>query len=201
MKRLAILLAVLAAPLLASAQTSTWEIDPSHSHASFTVRHMLVTNVRGEFQKMTGQLVLDEADVTKSTVEVSIDANTINTREPKRDEHLRSPDFFNVAKNPTLSFKSTRVEKVGEGKLKVTGNLTMNGVTRSVAFDVMGPTAPVANPWGKIVRGVAASTTVSRKDFGLLWNKVVEAGPVVGDEVKVELEFELSKKEAKQASN
>jgi polyisoprenoid-binding protein YceI len=195
MKRLTLLLAVLAAPGLASAQTSKWDFDPSHSNASFTVRHMVISNVRGEFQKMTGMVTLDEKDVTKSVVEVTIDAGSVNTREAKRDEHLRSPDFFNTAKNPTLTFKSTKVEKAGEGKLKVTGNLTMNGVTKAVVLDVSGPTAPVVSPWGKTLRGVSGSATVNRKDFGLAWSKVVEAGPVVGDEVKIELEVELVKQD------
>jgi len=199
MKRL-VLAVALAAPAAALAQTSTWDFDPSHSHASFTVRHMVISNVRGEFRKMSGKVVLDEKDVTKSTVEATIDATTVDTREEKRDAHLRSPDFFNVAQHPTLTFKSTKVEKAGEGKLKVTGNLTMNGVTKAAVLDVTGPTAPVLTPWGKTLRGVSATTTLNRKEFGLMWNKAVEAGPIVGDEVKVELEVELIKQEAPAAA-
>lgn len=193
MKRLALALALALLPGLALAQVSTWNIDPSHSHASFTVRHLVISNVRGEFGKTTGVLKLDEKDPTQSTVEATIDATTIDTRELKRDEHLKSPDFFDVAKHPTITFKSTRVEKKGEGKLAVTGDLTLHGVTRPVTLDVVGPTPEVKDPWGNARRGFSASGELDRKEFGLLWSKTVEAGPVVGDKVKIEIEAEFLK--------
>lgn len=192
MKRLALAaLALVALPALA--QTSTWNVDPSHTHAAFTVRHLVISNVRGEFGKTTGTLTLDEGDITRSKVEATIDVASVNTREPKRDEHLKSPDFFDVAKFPTMTFKSTKVEKAGAGKLKVTGDLTLRGVTKPVVLDVEGPTAEIKDPRGNARRGVSATATINRKDFGVAWSKLIEAGPVVGDEVKIEIEAELVK--------
>jgi len=191
MMRLFAVFAVLATPVLAPAQTSNWNLDPTHSHASFTIRHLVISNVRGDFQKLTGSVKLDEKDVTKSTVEATIDAASIDTRVADRDNHLRSPDFFDVAKFPSITFKSTKVEAAGKGKLKVTGDLTIHGVTKSVVLDVDGPTSEVKDPWGNARRGLAASTKIDRRDFGLTWGKLVEAGPVVGDEVKIEIEGEL----------
>jgi len=195
MKRIARIAAVLALALpgLALGATSTWQLDPAHTHAIFGVRHLVITTVKGEFGKTTGTLVLDEADVTKSKVEATIDVTTLNTREPKRDEHLRSPDFFDVAKHQTITFKSTKVEKAGEGKLRVTGDLTLRGVTKSVTLDVAGPTQEIKDPWGNVKRGVSATGKINRKDFGLNWSKAIEAGPVVGDEVTIEIESELAK--------
>jgi len=195
MKRISHIAAVLAAaaPALAFAQTSTWNLDSSHTQSSFGVKHFVITTVKGEFGKTTGTVTLDEKDVTKSKVEATIDATTISTREPKRDEHLRSADFFDVANHPTITFRSTKVEKAGEGKLKVTGDLTMRGVTKPVTLDVTGPTAEIKDPWGNARRGVSASGKLNRKDFGIAWSKLVEAGPVVGDEVSIEIEAELVK--------
>ena len=195
MKRIARIAAVLALALpgLALGATSTWQLDPAHTHAIFGVRHLVITTVKGEFGKTTGTLVLDEADVTRSKVEATIDVTTLNTREPKRDEHLRSPDFFDVAKHQTITFKSSKVEKAGEGKLKVTGDLTIRGVTKSVTLDVAGPTKEIKDPWGNVKRGVSATGKINRKDFGLNWSKTIEAGPVVGDEVTIEIEAELAK--------
>jgi len=192
MKRIALaILALTAVPALAD--SSTWKIDPAHSHAAFTVRHLVISNVRGEFGKSEGALTLDEGDVTKSKVEATIDMASIDTREAKRDEHLKSPDFFDVAKFPKMTFKSTKVEKAGEGKLKVTGDLTLKGVTKSVVLDVTGPTKEIKDPWGNVKRGVSASGKINRQDFGVSWGKVIEAGPVVGDEVTIEIEAELTK--------
>ena len=191
MKRLAVLLSVTLAPLPALAEPSTWSIDPAHTQSMFTVRHMMVSNVRGQFEKTTGSVALDEQDLARSSVEATIDVNSIDTRVPDRDKHLRSPDFFDAANYPTITFKSTRVEKVGDGKLKVSGNLTIRGVTKPVVLDVDGPTAAVKDPGGNARRGITATTTISRQDYGLKWNKLVEAGPVVGDEVKIEIEAEL----------
>ncbi|ATB28131.1 YceI family protein [Melittangium boletus] len=187
--------AVLAAPSFAFA--TEFEIDPAHSAASFSVRHMMVTNVRGAFSKVSGTVNVDDKDVTKSTVEATIDATTINTNEPKRDEHLKSADFFDTGKFPTITFKSTKVAKAGKG-FKVTGDLTMHGVTKPVVLDVTeGLTPEAKDPWGNTKRGATATTKVNRKDFGLAWNKALETGGVaVGEEVTITLDLELTKKQA-----
>jgi polyisoprenoid-binding protein YceI len=198
MKRLFALALALAAPVAALAQSS-WILEPTHTHASFTIRHLVISNVRGEFAKTAGTVKLDEKDVTKSTVEATIETATIDTRVPDRDNHLRSPDFFDAAKFPKITFKSTKVEKAGEGKLKVTGDLTIKDVTKPVVLDVTGPTAEIKDPWGNTRRGLAATTKINRRDFGLTWGKVIEAGPVVGDEVSIEIEGELLKQEPKPA--
>jgi len=197
MKRIlrAVTFALALAPGLALGQSSTWTIDPAHSHASFSIRHMVISNVRGEFGKMSGTLTLDEKDVTKSSVEATIDATTIDTREPKRDEHLKSPDFFDVARYPAITFKSTKVEKAGKDALKVTGDLTMRDVTKRVVLKVTGPTAAVKDPYGNIRRGVSATTKLDRKDYGVAWSALLEGGgAVVGNEVNIELEVEVIKK-------
>ena len=191
--------AIASAALLAPAAgfAAELEIDSSHSGASFTVKHMMISNVRGEFNKVSGTFNYNEKDPTKSTVAATIDASSIDTREPKRDEHLKSPDFFDVAKHPKITFKSKKVAKAGEGKLKVTGDLTMRGVTKEVVLDVEGPTKPVKDPWGNLKIGATATTTLNRKDFGLNWNQALEAGGVlVGEDVKVELDLEFLQKAA-----
>jgi polyisoprenoid-binding protein YceI len=177
-----------------STQTSTWNIDPVHSTAQFKVKHMMISNVKGEFTKITGKLELDEADITKSRVEAFIDATTINTREDDRDTHLKSADFLDVEKFPDLSFKSTQVSKSGEGELSVEGDLTMRGVTRKVVFEVEGPSPATKDPWGNTRIGLSATTRVHRKDFGLNWNAVLEAGGIlVGEEVAISLDVEFIK--------
>jgi len=189
---------VLAAPSLAFA--TEYEIDAAHSGANFSVKHMMVSNVRGAFSKVTGTANIDEKDITKSTVEAVIDATTINTNEPKRDEHLKSPDFFDTAKYPTITFKSTKVEKAGQN-LKVSGDLTMHGVTKPVVLDVEGFTTEAKDPWGNTKRGGTATTKINRKDFGLGWNKVLETGGVaVGEEIAITLDLELNKKQAPAAT-
>jgi polyisoprenoid-binding protein YceI len=181
-------------PALAFGQTSTWNIDSAHSHASFSIRHLVISNVRGEMGKVTGTVTLDDKDITRSTVEATIDVTGIDTREPKRDEHLRSPEFFDAAKYPTITFKSTKVEKEGDG-LKVTGNLTMRGVTKPVTLEVAGPTAEIKDPWGMARRGVSAKAKLNRQDYGVSWSKALEGGgAVVGNDVNIELEVELVKK-------
>lgn len=193
MLKSAVLAAVLAVPSFAFA--ATYEIDSAHSGAHFTVRHLMVSNVRGEFGKVTGTVNIDEKDITKSSVEASIDVSTINTREPKRDEHLKSADFFDVEKYPTITFKSKKVAKAGAGKLKVTGDLTMHGVTKEVVLDVEGPAKEAKDPWGNIRSGATATTKLNRKDFGLGWNQALETGGVmVGEEVAVTIDLELTKK-------
>ena len=195
----AVAVALVLAPALALGQVSTWDFDSAHSHASFVVSHMVVSKVRGDFGKMTGTLTLDEKDPTKSKVEATIDATSIDTREPKRDEHLRSPDFFDVAKYPSITFKSAKVEKAKDG-LKVTGELTMRGVTKTVVLDVKGPTAEIKDPWGKTRRGASATTKLNRQDYGVAWSKLIEGGgAVVGNEVAVEIELELVKQEPAKA--
>ena len=198
MKRFAISLSLVLTfllPALASAATSTWVIDADHSSVQFKVKHLMVSNVKGEFKKFSGALTIDDADITRSKVDVTIDAASIDTGDAKRDEHLRSPDFFDVAKNPTLKFVSTKVAKTGDGTLKVTGTLMLHGVSREVVLDVEGPTSAIKDPWGNTKRGASATTKINRKDFGLTWNKALETGGVVvGDEVAITLEVELLKK-------
>jgi len=183
----------LALPVVASA--STWSIDPDHSNVGFKVRHLMVSNVKGSFDKYSGTVDLNDKDITKSKVEVSIDTNSINTNVQKRDEHLRSADFFDVAKYPTMTFVSKKVAKTGKDKLKVTGDLTLHGVTRQVVLDVEGPSKESKDPWGNIRKGATATTKINRKDFGLVWNAALETGGVaVGEEVTITLEIEMIKK-------
>jgi polyisoprenoid-binding protein YceI len=169
-----------------------WQIDPAHSAAHFSVRHLMISNVRGEFSKLSGSALINPSDPAKSKVEVAIEAASINTREPQRDEHLRSADFFDVANHATLTFRSKRVQALGADNFKLTGDLTIRGVTKEVTFDVEGPTASIKDPYGNVRTGIAATTKVNRKDFGLVWNALTEAGGlVVGDEVKITIEAEL----------
>jgi polyisoprenoid-binding protein YceI len=172
-----------------------WQIDPAHSAAHFSVRHLMISNVRGEFAKVSGDVVLDPSDLTKSTVEVSVDATTIDTREPQRDEHLRSADFFDVANHPAITFRSKQISAAGADRFKVTGDLTIRGVTREVTFDLEGPAPVVKDPWGNVRTGVSATAKINRKDFGLVWNALTEAGGVVvGDVVTITFEAELIQK-------
>jgi len=181
---------------LATPQTSTttWNIDPVHSVAEFKVKHMMISNVKGQFPKVTGALTVDENDLSRSRVEASIEAVSIETRDPQRDAHLRSADFLDVEKFPTLSFNSTRISLVREGELAVEGDLTIRGVTRKVTFSVEGPTPPVKDPWGNTRIAVSATTKINRKEFGLTWNAALETGGIlVGDEVAVTLDVEFVK--------
>ena len=174
--------------------TTTWNLDPIHSVAEFKVKHMMISNVKGQFTNLKGVLDLDESDLTKSRVEASIDAASINTRDGQRDTHLKSADFVDVEKFPTLSFKSWRVSHVGDGELAVAGDLTIHGVTRSVVLAVEGPTAPAKDPWGNTRVGLSATTKVNRKDFGLNWNAALETGGIlVGDEVTITLDVQFVK--------
>jgi polyisoprenoid-binding protein YceI len=195
-----LLLALLSlAPALALAAPSTWNLDASHSQVGFAVKHLVISNVRGEFTKYEGRIVLDDADPTKSGVEATIDVSSLDTRVADRDAHLKSPDFFDVAKYPSITFKSTRVEKAGKDGLRVTGDLTLHGVTKPVVLTVT--TGPeVKGMYGETRRGFSATTKIDRKAFGLTWNKVVEAGPAVGDEVSITLDLEVVKDQGKTAS-
>ncbi|MRR35832.1 polyisoprenoid-binding protein [bacterium] len=186
---------IVALALPAFAFASTWTIDPDHSNVGFKVRHLMVSNVKGSFDKHSGTVEIDDKDITKSAVNVSIDTNSINTNVQKRDEHLRSADFFDVAKYPTMTFVSKKVAKAGKDKLKVTGDLTLHGVTKQVVLDVEGPTKESKDPWGNIRKGATATTKINRKDFGLVWNAALETGGVaVGEEIAITLEIEMIKK-------
>jgi polyisoprenoid-binding protein YceI len=174
--------------------TTTWNLDPVHSVAEFKVKHMMISNVKGQFPKVTGKLTLDESELTKSQVEATIEAASIETRDPQRNAHLKSADFLDVEKFPTLSFKSTGVRRIGDGELAVEGDLTIHGVTRKVVFSVEGPTPPAKDPWGNARIAVSATTKISRKDFGLTWNAALETGGIlVGDEVTITLDVQFVK--------
>ncbi|HEY0706500.1 MAG TPA: YceI family protein, partial [Polyangia bacterium] len=165
------------------------------------VKHMMLTTVKGHFEKITGSVNLDDKEPTKSTVEVKIDANSINTREPNRDKHLRSADFFDVAKHPELVFKSTKIEKAGKDKYKVTGDFTMRGVTKPLVLQVVAPSKELKNPWGVATRAVTATGKLNRKDWGLEWNKALEAGGVlVSDEVTLDVQLQLNPPKAPPAA-
>jgi len=176
------------------AATTSWNIDPAHTTAEFKVKHMMITNVKGQFSAVTGVVEIDPEEVANSHVEVSIDASSISTRDAQRDAHLKSPDFFDVEKFPTLSFASTRVTRKDDGDLAVEGNLTIHGVTRKAVFEVEGPSQPAKDPWGNVRIGWSASTKINRKDFGLNWNAALEAGGLlVGDQVTITLDAQAVK--------
>ena len=184
----------LLASLSALAQTSTWNIDPAHSTAQFTVRHLGISNVTGNFTKVTGSVVLNEKDTTQSQVSASIDVSSVDTRVEARNKDLKSPNFFDVEKYPTIEFKSKRIVNDG-GKLQVIGDLTIHGTTREVTLDVDGPTPELADPWGNSRRGISATTTINRKDFNLIYNNVLKTGEaVVGENVKIQIDAEMVKK-------
>ena len=190
----AVLGAMLSLPVVSA--PSTWQIDSQHASAQFAVKHLMISTVRGAFHGVTGTINWDDTDITKSTIDVTIDTTTVDTREPKRDAHLKSPDFFDVAKFPTMTFKSKRVEQAGAGKLKVTGDLTIRGVTKEVVLDVDGPTAAIKDPWGNTRVALNATTAVNRQDFGVKWNANMDGGGVVvGDNVNVTIDAELVKKQ------
>jgi polyisoprenoid-binding protein YceI len=176
----------------ANAAPTTWKIDPRHSDAGFAVTHLLISTVRGEFHGINGTVVFDDKDLSKSSVIVTIDATTVDTREPDRDKDLKSANFFDVAQFPTFTFKSTKVESAGAGKLRVTGDLTIHGITKSVVLDVDGPKAAIKDPWGMTRSAVSATTKINRKDFGITWAKTMDTGgAIVGDEVNITLDVEM----------
>lgn len=186
---LTLALATLATPALAA----TWTLDPAHSSVQFSVRHMMLSNVRGEFGKVGGTVTGDEATPTAAAITATIDAASINTREAKRDEHLKSADFLDVAKFPTITFTSKKIEAAGPGTFKVTGDLTLHGVTKEVVLDVSDLTPPVKDPSGKTRAGVTASTKINRKDFGVNWSKAMDnGGVVVGDDVAITVDVEAT---------
>jgi polyisoprenoid-binding protein YceI len=170
-----------------------YKIDGSHSKAGFAVKHLMVSTVRGDFSKVSGTIVYDEKNPAATKVNATIDVTAINTNEPKRDEHLKSPDFFDAAKYPTITFVSKSARKTADG-IAVTGDLTIHGVTKEVVLNVDGPTAEVKDPWGNARRGATATTKINRKDFGLTWNKALETGGVmVSEEVAITVDVEAVK--------
>jgi polyisoprenoid-binding protein YceI len=186
-------LAVLACAGL-RAQPVHWKIDPLHSSAQFSVKHLMISTVRGQFGGVKGNIVYDPKNPSAATVEATIDCSTVNTGEPKRDADLKTAEFFDVKKYPVMTFKSKRVETAGEGKLKMVGDLTINAVTREVILDLEGPTPPIKDAQGREKIGVSGETKISRKEFGILYNPILETGGVtVSDEVKIILEIELIK--------
>lgn len=190
LQNIAIVLAALALPALAA----DYNIDSAHSAAQFSVRHLMVSNVRGEFSKVTGKVAYDDANPGAITVEASVDVATVSTREPKRDEHLKSPDFFDAAKYPTFSFKSKSAKKTAGG-LDVAGELNIHGVSKPVVLHVSGITKEIKDPFGMLRRGATATTVINRKDFGVSWNKDLDGGGVVvGEEVTITLDMEVARK-------
>lgn len=189
-------LVVFAATLLGfgSARAATWALDPAHTNINFSVRHMMLSDVTGEFDKFSGTITANDDDPKSVEIEVTIDAASINTRNEKRDTHLKSPDFLDVAKYPTITFKSVKIEPVSDNKWKITGNLTLHGVTKPVVLEVTGPT-PEVNVMGSVHRAASATTTINRQDFGVAFNKTLDnGGLVVGNDVMVTINVDAGKK-------
>ena len=194
LRHLVLSLALAALPALAVAQTVTWTIDPGHSAATFSVRHMIVANVKGEFSGPVGTATFDPKDLTTLRVEATIDTRTINTRNPDRDKDLRGDQFFDVSKYPRMTFKSRSVTVAGPGKLKVLGDLTIKSITKPVTLEVDGPTAEIKDIWGLKRIGATATTTINRRDFNIVYNSLLEGGgAVVGDQVTISLDIELTR--------
>lgn len=177
----------------AFAATGTYQIDPNHSTAQFVVRHLGISNVQGDFTKISGTVVFDDQDISKSSVNASIDVSSVDTRVQSRDNDLKSANFFDVAKFPVMTFTSTKIWSTGNGTAKMTGNLTIHGVTKEVTFDVSGPTAPV-NAMGGMRRGIEATAKISRKDFGI----TADAG-VIGDQISITIDAEILQRTASQS--
>jgi polyisoprenoid-binding protein YceI len=199
MTRILALALAAALPSAALAVPGTWQIDPAHSGSHFAVKHLVISTVRGDFGKTTGTISLDEKDLARSSVEATIDVTTIDTKVADRDNHLKSPDFFDAANHPSITFKSRKVEKSGADKLKVSGDLTIKGTTKPVVLSVT-YSKPVTGMGGETRRAFTAATRINRKDFGLAWSKTVEAGPVVGDNVDVTIDVEAVKDQPKAAA-
>jgi polyisoprenoid-binding protein YceI len=186
------LITALAMAATAAAQAGTWQIDPNHSSAQFSVRHLGVSTVRGAFMKVAGSAKHDPADPSKDSLEATIDTNSVDTRVQMRDNDLRSPNFFDVQKYPTITFHSKSTKVAGAGKLQITGDLTIHGVTKEVVLDVDGPSAAIKDPWGNQRIGASAATKINRQDFG-----VSGAPGVVGDEITITIDVELIQPQAK----
>jgi len=194
-QRIGVVFAIaLLASISAFAETSTWDIDPQHSTAHFTVRHFGISNVTGSFTKVSGTANIDSADIAKSTVKATIDVSSVDTRVEMRDKDLRSPNFFDVEKYPTIEFNSKRITKTGDN-VQVVGDLTIHGTTRGVTLNVDDMTPEVADPWGNTRRGFSANTSINRKDFGLTYNNLLKTGEaVVGEAIKIQIDVEFVKK-------
>jgi polyisoprenoid-binding protein YceI len=188
--------AVALVPAMALAQATTWNVDGSHTRTGFSVKHLVISDVKGEFAKTEGKAQVDETDLAKSSVEVTIDAGSIDTRDAKRDAHLKSADFFDVAKYPTITFKSTKVVPGKDGAISITGDVTMRGVTKPVTLEGELSKA-IVDPWGLTRRGVTLSGKIDRKAWGVSWSKVTDVGAVVGDEVKLDIQAEIVKDQPK----
>ncbi|OJY26750.1 MAG: polyisoprenoid-binding protein [Myxococcales bacterium 68-20] len=185
-----------AAPQPTATAATKWSIDPAHTSVTFGVRHMMVSTVRGEFQKVTGTVTWDPAQPEATTIEASLDVASINTREAQRDAHLKSADFLDVEKYPTIEFRSRGVGRSMAGGVEIVGELTIHGTTRVITLQVEGPTAEYKNPWGQTVMGASAKTTIKRSDFGMTWNTVLEAGGLlVGDDISIQLDVELRREQ------
>lgn len=174
------------------AAITTWKLDPAHSHAEFKVKHMMISNVKGSFNGLSGTLTEHATDKTLSTIEATIDVNTVITGDAQRDAHLKSADFFDAAQFPTMTFRSSKVQPNGDGGYNVVGDLTLHGQTRQQTFIVEGPTAPGKDPWGNTRIGLSATTKINRKDYGLNWNAALETGGIlVGDDVNITIEAQF----------
>lgn len=184
-----------AMPVLAGPQ-SNWQIDSDHSNAQFVVRHLGISNVQGEFTKVSGQVNLNEQDASRSTVMTTIDVASVDTRNSNRDADLKSDHFFDVAKYPTMTFVSKKITSAGEGKLQMTGDLTMHGVTREVTFDVEGPSKPIKDPWGNRRRGASATAKINRKDFGMTYgtSAMASGDMMIGDVITITIDIEMVQK-------
>lgn len=194
MKRLIGIMLAVAIMLPFSAMAATYTLDPAHTSIGFKVKHLMITNVKGVFEKFQGTVVIDDKDIAKSKINASVDIASINTNIAKRDDHLRSADFFDAAKYPKMTFESTKFERVGPDKLKVTGNLTIRGVTKPVVLSVEGLTGEMKTPQGEIKRGAAATAVINRQDFGVSWNKKLDAGGVVvADDVHINIDVEMNR--------
>jgi polyisoprenoid-binding protein YceI len=190
----AALTAMLSAATATHAQSTTWQLDPAHSNAQFSVRHLGISNVQGEFTKVTGTVNLDDQDISKSTVTASIDVNSLDTRVQHRDDDLKSDHFFDVAKYPAITFQSTKIVSTGEGSAKMTGNLTLHGISKEVTFDVTGPTKVIQAMGTR--RGASATTKINRQDFGMVYmtNDLPGGDEMIGDIVTITLDIEMTKK-------
>jgi polyisoprenoid-binding protein YceI len=176
---------------------TTYAIDPAHSSAQFTIRHLMISNVRGDFKTVTGTVIYDPENLAVSSIDAEIDVNSLNTRDENRDAHVKGAEFFHVEKHPSIKFKSSKVEPEGEGEFKVTGNLTILGVSKEVVLTVEGPSDEAKDPWGNLRIGASATTKIKRSEYGLTWNAALETGGVMlGDEVKIALDLELIKQKA-----
>ena len=184
----------MAAPTTSPASVITWKLDPAHSSAEFKVKHMMISNVKGSFSGVNGTLSEHTVDSTLSSVEATVDIASISTGDAQRDAHLKSADFFDAEKYPTMTFKSTSVERKSDDEYKVTGDLTIHGVTKPATFAVEGPTAPGKDPWGNTRIGLSATTKINRKDYGLNWNAALETGGIlVGEDVQITIEAQFIK--------